>query len=173
MFDISKFRVVNDFPKPGIKFYDITTVMNDATAFQEAFNILLEHAKAMKPDVIVGLESRGFFFAPALALALGLPFVPVRKAGKLPYKTYRATYHLEYGDESIEMHVDAMKPGQRVLVFDDILATGGTASATVELLSHFSPSFIAIQFLMEIKALDGRQKLPKEKVDDVQCLLTV
>ncbi|MCR5114258.1 MAG: adenine phosphoribosyltransferase [Bacteroidales bacterium] len=172
MFDISKFRVVPDFPKKGIQFYDITTVMNDAEAFREAFNALLEAAKAVKPDVVVGLESRGYFFAPSLALALGLPFVPVRKAGKLPYKTYKATYHLEYGDESIEMHVDAMKPGQRVLVFDDILATGGTANATIELLKNFTPSFIATHFLMEIKALNGRARIPQE-VNDIQCLLSV
>ena len=126
MIDTSKIRIVQDFPTKGIKFFDITTVMNDAEMFQNVFNELLEMAKAAKPDVIVALESRGYFFGPAVALALNIPFVPIRKAGKLPYKTYKEIYHLEYGDASIEIHIDAMKEGQRVLVFDDILATGGT-----------------------------------------------
>lgn len=159
MIDTSKIRIVQDFPKKGIKFFDITTVMNDAEMFRSVFDEMLSAARKMRPDVIVALESRGFFFGPSLALALNVPFVPVRKAGKLPYTTYKETYHLEYGDESIEIHTDAMKEGQRVLIFDDILATGGTAAAAINLANHFNPTFVGVMFLMEIAALNGRQKL--------------
>ena len=167
MLDTSKIRVIPDFPKKGIQFLDITTIMNNADYFQEVFNMLLEMAKEVKPDVVVGLEARGYFFAPALALALHVPFVPIRKAGKLPYSTYKATYQLEYGEASIEVHTDAMKEGQRVLIFDDILATGGTAAAAIDLVRKFKPSFIATHFLMEIQALDGRAKI---NADDVRSL---
>ena len=167
MLDTSKIRVIPDFPKKGIQFLDITTIMNNADYFQEVFNMLLEMAKEVKPDVVVGLEARGYFFAPALALALHVPFVPIRKAGKLPYTTYRETYQLEYGEASIEVHTDAMKEGQRVLIFDDILATGGTAAAAINLVRKFNPSFVAIHFLMEIQALDGRAKI---NADDVRSL---
>ena len=171
MIDISKIRTVQDFPKKGIKFYDITTVMNDPEAFRNVFDELVAHAKAMSPDVIVALEARGYFFGPAMALALGIPFVPIRKAGKLPYKTYRAAYHLEYGDETIEMHIDAMKQKHRVIIFDAILATGGTAAAAINLCQNFSPTFIGALFFMELEALQGRQKLTK--IDEVKSLLTV
>ena len=167
MLDTSKIRVIPDFPKKGIQFLDITTIMNNADYFQEVFNMLLEMAKEVKPDVVVGLESRGYFFAPALALALHVPFVPIRKAGKLPYTTYKATYQLEYGEASIEIHTDAMKENQRVLIFDDILATGGTAAAAVSLVQKFNPSFVATHFLMEIEALDGRTKIT---ADDIRSL---
>ena len=167
MLDTSKIRVIPDFPKKGIQFLDITTIMNNADYFQEVFNMLLEMAKEVKPDVIVGLEARGYFFAPALALALHVPFVPIRKAGKLPYSTYKATYQLEYGEASIEVHTDAMKENQRVLIFDDILATGGTAAAAIELVRKFNPTFIATHFLMEIQALNGRDKI---NADDIRTL---
>lgn len=167
MLDTSKIRVIPDFPKKGIQFLDITTIMNNADYFQEVFNMLLEMAKEVKPDVVVGLEARGYFFAPALALALHVPFVPIRKAGKLPYTTYKATYQLEYGEASIEVHTDAMKENQRVLIFDDILATGGTAEAAIELVKHFNPSFIATHFLMEIGFLKGRDKIT---ADDIRSL---
>ena len=167
MLDTSKIRVIPDFPKKGIQFLDITTIMNNADYFQEVVNMLLEMAKEVKPDVIVGLEARGYFFAPALALALHVPFVPIRKAGKLPYSTYKATYELEYGEASIEVHTDAMKENQRVLIFDDILATGGTAAAAIELVRNFKPSFIATHFLMEIQALKGRDKII---ADDIRSL---
>ena len=149
MLDTSKIRVIPDFPKKGIQFLDITTIMNNADYFQEVFNMLLDMAKEVKPDVIVGLEARGYFFAPALALALHVPFVPIRKAGKLPYSTYKATYQLEYGEASIEVHTDAMKENQRVLIFDDILATGGTAAAAIDLVRKFNPTFVATHFLMD------------------------
>ena len=167
MLDTSKIRVIPDFPKKGIQFLDITTIMNNADYFQEVFNMLLEMAKEVKPDVVVGLEARGYFFAPALALALHVPFVPIRKAGKLPYTTYKETYQLEYGEASIEMHTDAMRENQRVLIFDDILATGGTAAAAINLVRKFNPSFVAVHFLMEIQALDGRAKI---QADDVRSL---
>ena len=167
MLDTSKIRVIPDFPKKGIQFLDITTIMNNADYFQEVFNMLLEMAKEVKPDVIVGLEARGYFFAPALALALHVPFVPIRKAGKLPYTTYKATYELEYGEASIEVHTDAMKENQRVLIFDDILATGGTAAAAIELVKKFNPTFVATHFLMEIQALKGRDKIV---ADDIRSL---
>ncbi len=167
MLDTSKIRVIPDFPKKGIQFLDITTIMNNADYFQEVFNMLLEMAKEVKPDVIVGLEARGYFFAPALALALHVPFVPIRKAGKLPYSTYKATYQLEYGEASIEVHTDAMKENQRVLIFDDILATGGTAAAAIDLVRKFNPTFVATHFLMEIQALNGREKI---NADDIRTL---
>lgn len=167
MLDTSKIRVIPDFPKKGIQFLDITTIMNNADYFQEVFNMLLDMAKEVKPDVIVGLEARGYFFAPALALALHVPFVPIRKAGKLPYTTYKATYQLEYGEASIEMHTDAMKENQRVLIFDDILATGGTAAAAIDLVRKFNPTFVATHFLMEIQALKGRDKIV---ADDIRSL---
>jgi adenine phosphoribosyltransferase len=167
MLDTSKIRVIPDFPKKGIQFLDITTIMNNADYFQEVFNMVLEMAKEVKPDVIVGLEARGYFFAPALALALHVPFVPIRKAGKLPYTTYKASYQLEYGEASIEIHTDAMKENQRVLIFDDILATGGTAAAAIELVKNFNPSFIATHFLMEIGFLKGRSTFT---ADDIRSL---
>ncbi len=170
MIDTSKIRIVPDFPKKGIKFFDITTVMNDAELFRSVFDEMLAAAKKMQPDVIVALESRGFFFGPSLALALNIPFVPVRKAGKLPYTTYKETYHLEYGDESIEIHTDAMKNGQRVLIFDDILATGGTASAAINLVNHFAPTYVGVMFLMEIAFLNGREKLTA--ANDVVALIS-
>ena len=167
MLDTSKIRVIPDFPKKGIQFLDITTIMNNADYFKEVFDMLLEMAKEVKPDVIVGMEARGYFFAPALALALHVPFVPIRKAGKLPYSTYKATYQLEYGEASIEVHTDAMKENQRVLIFDDILATGGTAAAAIDLVRKFKPTFIATHFLMEIQALNGRDKI---NADDIRTL---
>jgi len=167
MLDTSKIRVIPDFPKKGIQFLDITTIMNNADYFQEVFNMLLDMAKEVKPDVIVGMEARGYFFAPALALALHVPFVPIRKAGKLPYSTYKATYQLEYGEASIEIHTDAMKENQRVLIFDDILATGGTAAAAIDLVRKFNPTFVATHFLMEIQALKGRDKIV---ADDIRSL---
>lgn len=171
MFDPSKIRIVEDFPKKGIKFYDITTIMNDSEAFRELFNALVEKAKALHPDVIVALETRGYFFGPALALELGLPFVPVRKIGKLPYSTYQESYDLEYGKETIEIHSDAIKPKQRVLIFDDILATGGTASAAIRLVKHFDPTFVATCFLMEISSLNGKARLKES--DEVGFLFSV
>jgi adenine phosphoribosyltransferase len=167
MFDISKIRTVDDFPKKGIKFFDITTVLNDAESFQELFRELLEKSRTLQPDVITALEARGYFFAPALALALNIPFVPIRKKGKLPYKTYSEKYELEYGHETIEVHIDAIKPEQRILIFDDILATGGTAAAAAKLMQHFNPRKIDILFLMELSFLNGKEKIKEFSVESL------
>jgi len=170
MFALSKIRTVDDFPKKGIKFFDITTVLNDAESFQELFNALLLKAHELKPDVITALEARGYFFAPALALALKIPFVPIRKKGKLPYKTFLEQYELEYGKETIEVHQDAIKPNQRILIFDDILATGGTASAAAKLMQHFTPQNINFLFLIELSFLKGKEQIA---AFDVESLFVV
>ena len=167
MFDVSKIRTVDDFPKKGIKFFDITTVLNDAGSFQELFQALLEKAQALKPDVITALEARGYFFAPALALALNIPFVPIRKKGKLPYKIFSEQYELEYGQEAIEVHQDAIKPHQRILIFDDILATGGTAAAAAKLMNHFQPVNVNFLFLMELSFLNGRKQIADYHIESL------
>ena len=167
MFDISKIRTVDDFPKKGIKFFDITTVLNDAESFQELFRALLEQARTLQPDVIAALEARGYLFAPALALALNIPFVPLRKKGKLPYKTYSEQYDLEYGHETIEVHIDAIKSQQRILIFDDILATGGTAAAAAKLMQHFNPKKIDFLFLMELSFLKGKTQIAEYPVESL------
>ena len=159
MIDIGKVRIVPDFPTKGIQFYDITTVLNDSDEYQRIFNLLLEEAKKVNPDVIVALESRGYYFGPAIALALHIPFVPVRKKGKLPFSTYSESYDLEYGKATIEIHTDALKPNQKVLLFDDILATGGTALAALKLINRFHPQSVSTLFFMELKALQGKEKL--------------
>jgi adenine phosphoribosyltransferase len=170
MFNISKIRTVDDFPKKGIKFFDITTVLNDAESFQELFKALLEKARALQPDVIMALEARGYIFAPALALALNIPFVPLRKKGKLPYKTYSEQYDLEYGHETIEVHIDAIKPQQRILILDNILATGGTAAAAAKLMKHFNPKNIDFLFLMELSFLNGKEKIEEFGVERLLIL---
>jgi len=167
MFDISKIRTVDDFPKKGIKFYDITTVLNNPESFQALFKELLEKARIFQPDVIAALEARGYFFAPALALTLNIPFVPLRKKGKLPYKTFAEQYDLEYGSETIEVHQDAIKLNQRVLIFDDILATGGTAAAAAKLMQHFNPKRIDFLFLMELSFLHGRDLIADYGVESL------
>ena len=167
MFDTSKIRIVDNFPKAGIKFYDITTVLNDAESFQELYKVLLEKTRIINPEVIVAMEARGYVFAPALALALNIPFVPIRKKGKLPYKTFSQQYELEYGYETIEVHQDAIKPQQRILIFDDVLATGGTAAAAAKLMQHFNPERIDFLFLLELSFLTGREKIVDYNVDSL------
>jgi adenine phosphoribosyltransferase len=162
-----KIRVVPDFPTPGIQFFDITTLLNDAAAFRETIDQMMLIAKKYNPDVVVALEARGFFFGTCLALQLGVPFVPVRKKGKLPYKTYQETYSLEYGSATMEIHTDAMPEGKRVLIVDDVLATGGSMSAAVKLVNHFHPESIHLLFLMELEALEGRKKLSQYSVDSL------
>ena len=159
MIDISKVRIVPNFPTQGIQFYDITTILNDSEEFQKIFNLLLEEAKKTDPDVIVALESRGYYFGPALALALHIPFAPIRKKGKLPFSTYQESYGLEYGKATIEIHTDAIKPNQSILLFDDILATGGTAGAAIKLVKKFNPKDISLLFFMELGFLNGRKLL--------------
>ena len=164
MFDFSKIRTIDDFPTPGIKFYDITTLLNDGEAYRSAIDDMLAVAKNIRPDVVVALETRGFFFGPTLAYLLGIPFVPIRKKGKLPAATYSESYNLEYGTDSIEIHQDAIAEGKRILLLDDVLATGGTMSAAIRLVQNFKPASIDVMFLIELNALDGRKKLENVKI---------
>lgn len=159
MFDSSVIRTIDDFPTPGIKFYDITTLLNNGKEYRNVINDMLAIAKELKPNVIAALEARGFFFAPALAFELGIPFVPIRKKGKLPAATFSQNYGLEYGSDIIEIHQDAFEQHQRVLILDDVLATGGTMAAAVQLVQNFKPASIDTLFLMELEALNGREKL--------------
>ena len=152
-------RHVPDFPKKGILFYDITTLLKDKRAFAEVMNALSDRYRDRQVDLVVGIESRGFIFASALALQLGAGFVPVRKPRKLPAKTLSVTYDLEYGQDSLEIHEDAIQKGQRVLVVDDLLATGGTAAAVLELVRRLGGEVAGVTFLVELEFLNGRKKL--------------
>ena len=155
----SKIRHVPDFPKPGILFYDITTLLRDGEGLKLALDALAAPYLETPVDAIVGMESRGFIFGAALADRLGAGFVPVRKPGKLPARTERVTYDLEYGSDSLEIHADAVGPGQKVLIVDDLLATGGTARATIDLVEGLGAEVVACAFLVELTFLPGRQKL--------------
>lgn len=157
-------RHVPDFPKPGILFYDVTTLMKDAGGFQLAVDAMAAPHRGAGIELVIGIESRGFIFGSAVADRLKTGFAPVRKVGKLPSKTRRASYALEYGSDSLEIHEDAVQKGQRVLVVDDLLATGGTAAATVGLVRELGADVVGVQFLIELVALEGRRKLPGEKV---------
>ncbi|MEO7272993.1 MAG: adenine phosphoribosyltransferase [Vicinamibacterales bacterium] len=163
----SKIRHVPDFPKPGILFYDVTTLLRDAEGFKLAIDALATPHLGTGIDLVVGVESRGFIFGAAVADRLGAGFVPVRKVGKLPGKTIRATYDLEYGSDSLEMHDDAIGVGQRVLIVDDLLATGGTAKATVDLVKRGGGSIVGVAVLIELTELGGRAKLAGETVTTV------
>lgn len=152
-------RDVPDFPKSGIVFKDITPLCADPAAFKHFVDALVHHYRPLKPDVIVAVDARGFLFGGALAYELGIGVVLVRKAGKLPADTIRADYDLEYGSASLEMHVDAIKPGQKVVVIDDLLATGGTVEATLNLCRKQQADIIGCAFLVELAFLNGREKL--------------
>lgn len=161
MNDLKKLiREVPDWPKPGILFYDLTTLLKDQGGFRALIDKLCEHYEDRKIDVVAGIEARGFIFAPALAYRLGAGFVPVRKPRKLPWKTEKVTYALEYGTDSLEVHQDAVQRGQRVLVCDDLLATGGTAAAAVELIRKLGGEVAGAGFAVELSFLKGRSKLP-------------
>ena len=160
----SRIRHVPDFPKPGILFYDVTTLLRDPQGFKLAIDSLASPFQGKPIDVVVGIESRGFILGSAVADRIGAGFVPVRKLGKLPSKTIRATYALEYGTDSLEMHADGVDPGQRVLIVDDLLATGGTAKATVDLVKEVGGRVEGLAFLIELLALEGRKRLPGENV---------
>lgn len=153
-------REIPDFPKKGILFYDITTLLKDKTGFATLIDKLSEHYIAQNIDLVLGMEARGFIFAPALAYRLGAGFVPVRKPKKLPAKVSSVTYDLEYGTDQLDIHYDAVKPGQRVLVCDDLLATGGTAAAAVQLIKQLGGEVAGAAFAVELSFLNGRAKLP-------------
>ena len=162
-----RIRHVPDFPKPGILFYDVTTLLKDRDGFRMAVDEMAAPYQSAGVDVVVGIESRGFIFGSAVADRLKTGFAPVRKPGKLPSSTQKASYSLEYGTDTLEIHDDAVKAGERVLVIDDLLATGGTAAATVSLLRGLEADVIGIQFLIELVGLNGRDKLKNEKVGAV------
>jgi adenine phosphoribosyltransferase len=152
-------REVPDFPKKGILFYDITTLLKDKVGFATLINALSEHYMDKKVDLVVGIEARGFIFGPALAYRLNAGFVPVRKPKKLPAQTARVTYDLEYGTDTLEIHKDAVQKGQRVIIVDDLLATGGTAAACVELVKLVGGEIAGLAFVVELDFLNGRQKM--------------
>jgi adenine phosphoribosyltransferase len=160
----SLIREVPDFPKPGINFYDITTLLKDREGFRETVDALSTHYRSTAIDVVIGIEARGYFFAPAMALALGAGFVPVRKPKKLPHKVCSIDYQLEYGTDQLEIHADAITAGQNVLIIDDVLATGGTASAVAGLVEMLSGKVVGLGFVIELGFLQGRQKLNKYDV---------
>ena len=165
MMDLAKkIRDVPDFPKKGILFKDITTLLQEPEALRAAVKVFVDRYKDQKVDVVVAVESRGFIFGGAVAVALGAGFVPVRKPGKLPSATFQETYELEYGTDTIEIHQDAIGPGQRVLVLDDLLATGGTVAAVVRLLSKFDCEIMGVAFLIELDFLAGREKLAGQDI---------
>jgi len=152
-------RDVPDFPKPGILFKDIMPMLANGPAFKASVDALADAARPWKPDLILGAEARGFMFGAPLAYALGVGFVAARKPGKLPYTTVSAKYALEYGFDALEVHIDAIKPGQRVLICDDLLATGGTAKAKIELVERLEGVVAGIVFAIELDFLNGREKL--------------
>src|ERR1039457_2015301 len=157
-------REIPDFPKKGILFYDITTLLKDKTGFATLIDKLSEHYISQDIDLVLGMEARGFIFAPALAYRLNAGFVPVRKPGKLPAETAKVSYDLEYGSNSLEVHKDAIRKGQRVLIVDDLLATGGTAASTAELASGLGAKIAGLAFVVELDFLRGREKLTKYDV---------
>jgi adenine phosphoribosyltransferase len=161
MGDLKKLiREIPDYPKPGILFYDLTTLLKDGKGFHDLVDQLCEHCKGDDVDVVASIEARGFIFGPALAYRLGAGFVPVRKPKKLPWKTASVTYELEYGTDQLEIHQDAVQKGQRVLICDDLLATGGTAAAAITLVRQLGGNVVGAVFAVELSFLNGRAKLP-------------
>ncbi len=163
----SKIRSVPDFPKAGINFFDITTLLKEKDGFRATIEALAKPFDNQRIDVVVGVESRGFILGGAVADRLGAGFAPVRKKGKLPSKTEQETYALEYGTDCLEIHSDAVDRGQRVLIVDDVLATGGTAAATINLIRKLGGDVQSLAFLIELQFLNGRAKLGKENVFSV------
>ncbi len=154
-------REIPDFPKPGIQFYDITTLLKDKEGLRATIDTLSQHYQGRGIDIVLGIEARGFIFAPALAYALNAGFVPVRKPKKLPGPCEREEYALEYGTDILEVHKDAIQPGQRVLVVDDVLATGGTAAAATRLVEKLGGEVVGLSFVIELDFLHGREKVAK------------
>jgi adenine phosphoribosyltransferase len=163
----ARIRHVPDFPKAGILFYDVTTLLRDPEGFRLSIDALSEPYRGRGISLVVGIESRGFILGAAVADRLGAGFVPVRKVGKLPHTTIRVSYELEYGTDSLEMHSDAVEPGQRVLIVDDLLATGGTARAAVDLVRRLGGDVQGVAVLIELAELNGRAKLAGEQVSAV------
>ena len=160
-------RTIPDFPKPGIQFKDITPVLADARLFSSSVDLLIDGFKPGQVDAVVGIDARGFIFAAAAALRLNAGFVPVRKKGKLPYQTHEQEYDLEYGTAIIAMHTDALKQGSRVLLIDDLLATGGTAAAAASLVNKLGAQILEVSFLIELKFLNGRDRLKGQRVRSI------
>ena len=154
-----KIREVPDFPKPGILFYDVTTLLKDPDGLRQIIQILTDRYRGLGIEKVLGIESRGFILAPPVACNIGAGFVPVRKQGKLPSETLSLTYDLEYGQDSLEIHRDAIQDGQKVLIVDDLIATGGTAAATSKMAKQLGADVVELAFLVELEALQGRQKL--------------
>jgi adenine phosphoribosyltransferase len=152
-------RNIPDFPKPGIQFKDITPVLADAALFSKTIELMTQDVRPGSVDAVVGIDARGFIFAAAAAVKLKAGFIPVRKKGKLPYQCHEQEYELEYGTATVAIHVDALKPGSRVLLIDDLLATGGTAAAAAALVQRLGAEILEISFLIELSFLEGRQKL--------------
>jgi adenine phosphoribosyltransferase len=163
----AKIREIPDFPKPGILFYDITTLLKDPVAYKESIDLMLAPWRNDKVDLVVGMESRGFIFSAPMAYLLDAGLVPVRKLGKLPAETITVEYALEYGSNTLEIHRDAIQPGQRVLVVDDLLATGGTVRGTIDLVERLQGEVVGLGFLVELEFLKGRDRLQGLRVESV------
>lgn len=163
----SALRDIPDFPKPGIIFKDITPILGDGELFQTSIRLLAETARDAVIDKVVGIDARGFIFAAAVADRLKAGFVPIRKKGKLPWKTREASYTLEYGEAVMEIHQDAVNPGEKILLVDDLLATGGTAAAAVRLLEQAEAEIVSVSFLIELTFLEGRAKLGDQAISSV------
>jgi len=163
----ARIREIPDFPKPGILFYDITTLLKEPASYREAIDLMLEPYKDERIDIVVGMESRGFIFSAPMAYQLDAGLVPVRKLGKLPAETLTVEYALEYGSNTLEIHRDAIKPGQRVLIVDDLLATGGTVGGTIELVERLQGVVVGLAFLVELDFLKGRERLVDRRVTSV------
>ena len=157
-------RTVPDFPKPGILFYDITTLLKDKTGFAQMIDALAAHYLTQQIDLVLGIEARGFIFGPALAYRLNAGFVPVRKPRKLPAPVARVTYELEYGSDTLEIHLDAIEPGQKVVLVDDLLATGGTMEASVQLVERLGGTVVSLAVAVELDFLKGRARFPSYDV---------
>lgn len=160
-------RAIPDFPQPGIVFRDITTLLRDRSGLQQAIHHLHDQCRDLQPDFVAGIEARGFLFGPALAVAIGAGFVPLRKPGKLPAATHGVDYDLEYGTDRLEVHQDAIDAGARVLVVDDVIATGGTAAAAGQLVAQSGATLVGYGFLIELSDLQGRDRLPDVPVRSV------
>ncbi|MFI5258562.1 MAG: adenine phosphoribosyltransferase [Candidatus Limnocylindrales bacterium] len=163
----AKIREIPDFPKPGILFYDITTLLKDSAAYKEAIDLMVAPYRDLSVDLVVGMESRGFIFSGPIAYQLGAGLIPVRKLGKLPAETVSVEYALEYGSNTLEIHRDSIRPGQRILIVDDLLATGGTVRGTMELVERLHGEIVGLAFLVELLFLKGRDRLNGYKTTSV------